>query len=215
MTEAEWLASADAGAMVRAPEAGVAPDGRKLRLFLVACCRAVWDHVTDSRIRRLVEVSEQVADGTVKPDVLFKPFHKAQEVITADRYKARTDPAYRRRAELAEAVRTACGPSSGWWELSALPGLATGSGAAEQARLARDVFGNPFRPVSFSPSWRTDTVLSLARQMYESGDFSAMPILADALQDAGCDNEAILSHCRGDGPHVRGCWVVDLVLGKE
>jgi hypothetical protein len=81
--------------------------------------------------------------------------------------------------------------------------------------LLRDIFGNPFRPVTFDPSWRTDTVLSLARGMYESRDFSPIPILADALRDAGCDNEAILAHCRGDGPHVRGCWVVDLVLGKE
>ena len=67
----------------------------------------------------------------------------------------------------------------------------------------------------FSPAWRTDTALALARQMYESRDFSAMPILADALQDAGCDNDDILNHCRdANGPHVRGCWVVDLVLGK-
>jgi hypothetical protein len=83
------------------------------------------------------------------------------------------------------------------------------------ARLVRDIFGNPFRPVTFSPSWRTSTALALARTMYESRDFSAMPILADALQDSGCDNEDILDHCRGGGPHVRGCWVVDLVLGKE
>jgi hypothetical protein len=80
----------------------------------------------------------------------------------------------------------------------------------------RDIFGNPFRPVSFSPEWRTDTALSLAKQMYESRDFSAMPILADAIQDAGCDSEDILNHCRdANQPHVRGCWVVDLVLGKE
>jgi len=81
--------------------------------------------------------------------------------------------------------------------------------------LLRDIFGNPFRPVSFSLSWRTDTAVALARQMYESRDFGAMPILADALQEAGCDSDDILSHCRGPGPHVRGCWVVDLVLGKE
>jgi hypothetical protein len=79
----------------------------------------------------------------------------------------------------------------------------------------REQFGNPFRPVAFSKSWRTDTAIALARQMYESRDFGAMPILADAIQEAGCDNDDILSHCRGDGPHVRGCWVVDLVLGKE
>ncbi|WP_082843222.1 hypothetical protein [Gemmata sp. SH-PL17] len=81
--------------------------------------------------------------------------------------------------------------------------------------VIRDIFGNPFRPVVFSASWRTDTVVSLAQQMYESRDFGAMPILADALQDAGCNNDDILTHCRTPGEHVRGCWVVDLVLGKE
>ena len=80
--------------------------------------------------------------------------------------------------------------------------------------LTRDIFGNPFRPVVFSPDWRTSTVLALARQMYESRDFSAMPILADALQDAGCEDAQILDHCRGPNPHVRGCFVVDQLLGK-
>ena|SRR5215510_6072121 len=92
------------------------------------------------------------------------------------------------------------------------------SAASAERRLTgyvREQFGNPFRPVTFSPAWRTDTAMSLARQMYDSRDFSAMSILADALQDAGCNNDDILNHCRGDGPHVRGCWVVDLVLGKE
>lgn len=82
-------------------------------------------------------------------------------------------------------------------------------------RLIRDIFGNPFRPISFDPSWRTETAFTLVRQMNDSRDFSAMPILADALQDAGCDNEDILTHCREPGEHVRGCWVVDLVLGRE
>ncbi|MDY3563323.1 hypothetical protein R5W23_004824 [Gemmata sp. JC673] len=85
-----------------------------------------------------------------------------------------------------------------------------------QVALVRDIFGNPFRPVTFSPSWRTDTALSLAQGMYDSRDFGAMPILADALQDAGCDNGDVLDHCRDPkGIHVRGCWVVDLVLGKS
>jgi hypothetical protein len=83
-----------------------------------------------------------------------------------------------------------------------------------QASLLKEIFGNPFRPVAFSTAWRSDTAVTLARQMYESRDFSAMPILADALQDAGCDSDDVLNHCRGSGPHVRGCWVVDLVLGK-
>ena len=79
----------------------------------------------------------------------------------------------------------------------------------------RDIFGNPFRPATFLHEWRTSTAVALASQMYEARDFGAMPILADALQDAGCDNVDILDHCRDtNGAHVRGCWVVDLVLGK-
>jgi hypothetical protein len=81
--------------------------------------------------------------------------------------------------------------------------------------LLRDVFGNPFRKTRFEKGWRTDTAVSLAKQMYDSREFSAMPILGDALQDAGCDNDDILNHCRDTNAiHVRGCWVVDLVLGK-
>ena len=86
---------------------------------------------------------------------------------------------------------------------------------AHQAALVREVLGNPFRPVNFPRSWRTDTAVALASEMYASGDFSAMPILADARQDAGCDNPDVLDYCHGRGPHVRGCWVLDLVLGKS
>jgi hypothetical protein len=75
--------------------------------------------------------------------------------------------------------------------------------------------GNPFRSVAFDPRWRTSTAVGLARTMYDDRDFGAMPILADALQDAGCEDAAILNHCRDPHQvHVRGCWVVDLVLGK-
>ena len=89
-------------------------------------------------------------------------------------------------------------------------------GLPVDAGLLRDIFGNPFRPVAFASDWRTDTAVAIAFLMYESRDFSAMPILADALQDAGCDSADVLDHCRDPhGVHVRGCWVVDLVLGKE
>ena len=81
--------------------------------------------------------------------------------------------------------------------------------------LLRDIFGNYVRKVSFDARWQTTDVLSLARAIYEDRAIDRMPILADALMDAGCDNEGILSHCRSEGRHVRGCWVVDLVLGKE
>jgi hypothetical protein len=80
--------------------------------------------------------------------------------------------------------------------------------------LLRDIFGNLFRLVVFSPSWRTDTAVSLALQMYAARDFSALPILADALQDAGRADEQVLTHCRGEASPVRGCWVIDLILGK-
>ncbi|MCE9566116.1 MAG: hypothetical protein K8U57_29190 [Planctomycetes bacterium] len=87
---------------------------------------------------------------------------------------------------------------------------------AHQATLFREIVGNPFRPVDFDSEWRTSTVLAMAKEMYESRDFSAMPIFADALQDTGCEHDDILSHCRDENAtHVRGCWVVDLVLGKE
>jgi hypothetical protein len=104
---------------------------------------------------------------------------------------------------------------------------------AAQAALLRDVFGNPFHPVALDPDWRTAPAVSLARRMYDAHDFGGMPDLADALQDGGCENERILDHCRYSSPlgvvhggppaagrasrtspHVRGCWVVDLVLGK-
>jgi hypothetical protein len=78
--------------------------------------------------------------------------------------------------------------------------------------LLRDVFGNPFRPVPRDASWRSDTALSLARRAYDTRDFTPLPILADALQDAGCEDPDVLTHLRGDGSHVRGCWVVDLIL---
>jgi hypothetical protein len=84
-----------------------------------------------------------------------------------------------------------------------------------QCELLRCVFGNPFRPVALNPSWLTSTVLTLAVGIYAERAFDRLPILADALQDAGCDRADVLDHCRGPGPHVRGCWVVDLVFGKS
>jgi len=80
--------------------------------------------------------------------------------------------------------------------------------------IFRCVVGNPFRPVPFDPRWLTPTALTLAHGMYESRDFTPMPVLADALEEAGCEDAGVLTHCRGDGPHARGCWVVDLILGK-
>ena len=78
--------------------------------------------------------------------------------------------------------------------------------------LYRDIVEYPFEPQRFDPDWRTSTAVAMARGMHESRDFSAMPILADALQDAGCDDPEVLGHCRGEKPHCRGCWVIDRLL---
>jgi hypothetical protein len=86
---------------------------------------------------------------------------------------------------------------------------------APQGPYLREIFGNPFRPVILNTAWRTSTVTALAQAIYEDRAFDRLPILADALEDAGCTDADILGHCRGGGEHVRGCWVVDLVLGKE
>jgi hypothetical protein len=84
----------------------------------------------------------------------------------------------------------------------------------KQSKLVRDIF-NPFRHSNFDNRWRTAYLVGLARAIYEDRAFERLPILADAVMDAGCEDEQIISHCRSEGPHVRGCWVVDLVLGKE
>lgn len=96
--------------------------------------------------------------------------------------------------------------SEGYWR----------TGQPKQAPLLHDLFGNPFRPVAFDPAWRTTDVMLLANGIYEERAFDRMPILADALQDAGCDSDALLAHLRDpNATHVRGCWALDLVLGKE
>ena len=83
-----------------------------------------------------------------------------------------------------------------------------------QAAALRCVFGNPFRPAAVAPSWLTEAVVALARDIYADRAFDRLPILADALEEAGCDDEAVLHHCRQGGGHVRGCWVVDLLTGR-
>jgi hypothetical protein len=83
--------------------------------------------------------------------------------------------------------------------------------------LVHCVFGNPFRPIAIDPdwlAWHDGTVPKLAQSIYDDRRFDLLPILADALQEAGCTNNEILQHCHSPGPHVRGCWVVDLLLGK-
>src|SRR5581483_3527580 len=96
-----------------------------------------------------------------------------------------------------------------------LTGATTAAATKILCDLLREIFGNPFRPVTVNSTWLTSNVISLAQTIYDERAFDRMPILADALEDAGCTNAEILQHCRQPGEHVRGCWVVDLLLGKE
>jgi len=95
------------------------------------------------------------------------------------------------------------------------PALDTADPAKLFCALLRDIFGNPFRAVIIDPQWQSSTVTTFAQAIYDDRAFDRLPILADALEDAGCTDASILEHCRGGGVHARGCWVVDLLLGKE
>jgi hypothetical protein len=185
---------------------------RKLRLFACACCRAIWDLMTCERDRQLVEASEAYADGTIRRKVLME----------------RRKQAHREESDLAHwAAMSAARPevSATWVAYLAAdardrPGIHHGFAptvrqSTRQADLLRDIFGNPFRPVSFDPAWRTPTVIAVAETIYAERRFEDMPVLADALQEAGCTAQEILDHCRVGVEHVRGCWVLDLILSKD
>jgi hypothetical protein len=169
-----------------------------------------------------VEVAELFADGDATASELERA-RKGADIIKGSHGYDVDDPNAQLNTVVALVVAVAdkspsaaaCGMSMYPLPLAGYCGDA-GEGNARICAILRDVFGNPFRKTKLDASWRTDTAVALARQMYESRDFGAMPILADALQEAGCDSEDILAHCRDANQlHVRGCWVVDLVLGKS
>jgi hypothetical protein len=209
MTEEEWLAC-DTWDQLRLVQG---ESDRKLRLFAVALCRLLPSFGTDITSVETLATAEEFCDGRKGAGELTTR-HNAADAELNQMIRDNNDPHGRFHAVNA-ALQASY--SSG---LRAARGAGTladiGDGVPPQTRqlILLDIFGNPFRPVTVDPSWLTSTVTTLARQMYESRDFSPMPILADALQDVGCDHADILAHCRSDGPHVRGCWVVDQLLGK-
>ena len=217
MTESEWLTETDHYRHV--PFVADRISRRQARLLAVAFCRAAWDRLDVAGLRAVVEVAERYADDAATRDELEDARQSARETAVKSNVLHEqllsTDPSaaevHHLRHELAWAVAfTAASP---------VPILEVGERVVELVGAAAgavvlDLVGNPFRPAEFDPSWRTETVLALARQMYETREFSAMPILADALQDAGCHDDDVLNHCRSEGVHVRGCWVIDGVLGK-
>jgi hypothetical protein len=201
MTEQEWLECADPQPMLDFLRGKVSD--RKLRLFGLAVGR----HIANPGPGTVVawDATEQFSDNQMDWRAMQRVWWSVggiQPLLTQ-----LTDP---RRA--AEAVSLAI---EGWQ----IDEQVTHGTARHQLQLCcdllHDVFGNPFRPVAVDPVWLTPTVISLATAIYDDRAFDHLPILADVLEDAGCTNADILQHCRQPGEHVRGCWVVDLVLGKK
>ncbi len=192
MTEAEWLASADSRPMVALLETHPRNTPRVWRLFMTAFWVEQLPFITEKAARaeflRRIAQLEKWADSGRAPSRRYLNVFMDGDVTEA------------RRRTVAVAAQE--GPS---WKTA----------FQRQSDLLRELFGNPFRPVAVEPDWLTSDVLLLAQGIYDEKAFDRMPILADALQDAGCANDDVLNHCRDAVQvHVRGCWVLDLVLGK-
>jgi len=209
-TERERLAKLDPGEILHYLRRKTTD--RKLRLVAVACLNRVSHLLTDERSRTAVEAAEKFADGMLSP-IEAQAIWTAAVVAAGERAAAEPDAIFDIHMAAAQAISV--------WEYpyyvaaDVLRLMQPLFGRDDQANLLLCVFGLPHYTSQANPEWLTSTVVALARGVYEDRGFDRLPILADALQDAGCENEDILTHCRGEGPHVRGCWVVDLLLGKE
>jgi hypothetical protein len=215
MDAAYWLTSESPAGLLHDAKLLKALKPRKSLLFACGCYRLIWDKIRLAGIREAVEKVEERADRKV-----------SQEELSAYRYPRGESP--RRSVDwylqirLSSLLTPKVIPTHVAWQVRVAldPEHSERRGKWEhdkpQADLVREIVGNPYRPVKFDRAWRTAAVTSIALACYEARDFSSLPILADALEDAGCDNEEVLSHCRDAGRfHARGCWVVDLVLGKK
>jgi hypothetical protein len=209
------------------------PSARKLRLFACACCRAVWHLLNDERSRKAVEVAERFADGGATRRDLDEARRQAR--VDAGYHSCPWWPFYAANPDALEGLR----------DILAAPTDDEGTMHASFAALLREIVGNPWRAAEACrgyqlKDWITPTVLSLARAAYEERpgrkedvnlgggrvawgqiiddgtlDPARLAVLSDALEEAGCDDETVLGHLRSPGPHVRGCHVLDLILGKE
>jgi hypothetical protein len=223
VTEQEWLACTDPTPMLK--QLGYDVSDRKQRLFCHYCCQIVRD-ILDERCRASLDIAGEYPDCPTCRPQLEAALRLMEDELQDDRFQTLSSPV--RQAEIV--VKWLCHPDG----VVNCEGTAYATASAisqvqprdlrqavkrltslRQACVVRCIFGNPFRPVTSDPAWLTSDVLALAQGIYQDRAFDRLPILADALQDAGCDNDDILNHCRSNGPHVRGCWVVDLILGKE
>ncbi|QEL17297.1 hypothetical protein [Limnoglobus roseus] len=220
MTEKQWLTAKSPDSLI-----DLCRDRRKLRLLACACARRMLAALPgDPAFEAIIDAAETYADNAAT-----RPLAVAARKPLRDAAKRLKDA--KKPEPLAKAVFIltdltndviegfTAGIANSSWALghpNAVAKTNVREEKAVQALLLRDIFGNLFRPVEFDPEWRTSTAVDLAHTAYNARHFGALPILADALQDAGCEDDAILRHCRDEKQvHVRGCWVVDLVLGKS
>jgi putative RNA 2'-phosphotransferase len=218
MTEQEWSRCVERWKMLEFLR--YKATDRKLRLFAVACCRTVSHLLTDNRSHHAIEVAEDFADDKRSEEDLACAWEAAGEVSPAEHGSPARHHSWQgvhaaawqvAEADAFDAARTTAVSTC---ECTHSPEAAR-QVEASQCCLLRCIFSNPFHPVTLQPSWLTSTVNALTEAVYQERAFDRLPILADALEDAGCTNTDCLNHCRYPGVHVLGCWCVDLILGKE
>ncbi len=220
MTEDEWLMGSDPTPMLAYHWDKMSD--RKLRLFGIACVRFSWHRLKDERSKNAVETAEQFVEGTVDIIEVQTAADGAFEVRDelfdlGNRYQIGERVDLERRLDVANAAAfTAAGYGGGDYPIGyrPYPDCFPSNKPRVRCTYLRDIFGNPFHPVVADPAWFAPTVVSIADALYRDRAFDRLPILADALEEAGCTNADLLLHCRQPGEHVRGCWAVDLVLGK-
>jgi hypothetical protein len=215
MTSAEWINGIDPELMLRyARDKG---SDRKLRLYLCARGQQIKHLLKDKRSWQAVEVAERYADGLASPNELAAAHAAACEAARMQTGLPNMDENQIDAASAAwEAAHSASSEIHDEWTISRKSILVP---SVIQCALLRDIFFLlPFHAVNLLPSsltWNSDTAPKLAQAIYEEYAFDRLPILADALEEAGCTDGHIVSHCRNPGLHVKGCWVVDLILGKN
>ncbi len=217
--EQHWQASTDTEILLSSLAAP--PSERKLRLFAVACCRLLWHVRANTSLEKAVAVAERRADGAAT-EVEVEAARVGLSLLRSPTLEFSSYSAIDAVRRLVQALGAADIVWASRVANSCRAAFLGGGGGAREASTAaallRDVLGNPFRPPAWDPSWLTwgaATVPRLAQEIYESGYFDRLPILADALEEAGCTDAEILGHCRCPGVHVRGCWVVDAARGLD
>jgi hypothetical protein len=209
MQEAEWETSKEPDLMLETLLRNDNVSRRKVQLWACACVKRV-EHLLEMKTsRQVLEITERFLEGKARLQEVEHWCRNAQRVRKGNRSATRA--AYLAARLCASPFTFPPG------DISEAAAEATSDGALEkkeQAVLLRDIFARPGPPM-LDPAWLTSTVTSLAQAIYADRAFDRMPILADALEDAGCTDASILEHCRGGGEHVRGCWVVDLLTGRE